>query len=335
MTLGLRTRPERLAARRQRVSGEVARVLVLTLIALCLVPPAARAEVSQYSLYQGRLTDDSGVPQTGLVDLELRLYDAAAAGTLLYSEQHLNVALDPEGVFGVLLGNGSSPTGTYDATLLSAAPRYLEVEVDEVVLLPRQLIGSVPTAMVAETLAPPASRFEACADGLTVADHQTGLLWEKKTGTWMVGEHVICSAVPCSDPHGVNNVYEWSTTGTLPDGNVFTDFLTALNDPFFGTAAASTDVTGCFAGHCDWRLPSIVELQTILDCSGVDLGLPCIDGVFGATAASNYWSGSSSASNPSNAWRAGFLDGNLISTGNSKTNINFVRAVRAGSCNGA
>jgi hypothetical protein len=53
-------------------------------------------------------------------------------------------------------------------------------------------------------------------------------------------------------------------TSTAPDGNAFTDFLTKLNDLVYGEAPHSTDGTGCFAGHCDWRLPNAAELRTIL-----------------------------------------------------------------------
>ena len=125
----------------------------------------------------------------------------------------------------------------------------------------------------------------------------------------------------------VNNVYEWSNTDTDTDGGAFTDFLDKLNDQTFGTAATPNAVTGCFAGHCDWRLPNIVELQTILDCG---FGPPCIDPIFGPTASSVYWSASTSV-NPIFVWLAFFNDGgaNIF----FKTNALYVRAVRAGSCN--
>ena len=48
-----------------------------------------------------------------------------------------------------------------------------------------------------------------------------------------------------------------------------------------------------------------------------------------ATAASNYWSSSTNANNPTNAWNVNFNDGNV--NANNKSNTNFVRAVRGGS----
>ena len=134
----------------------------------------------------------------------------------------------------------------------------------------------------------------------------------------------------CPDPHIVRNVYEWSNTGEDPDGGAFTDFLAKLNDPVRGAAATPSDVTGCFAGHCDWRLPTIVELVTILDCS---FGSPCIDPIFGTTHMSTfYWSASTSTVNPIFGWMAEFISG-VINGSDFKTGDRAVRAVRAGSCN--
>jgi uncharacterized protein DUF1566 len=48
-----------------------------------------------------------------------------------------------------------------------------------------------------------------------------------------------------------------------------------------------------------------------------------------ATASSNYWSASTNASNPDNAWNVNFNNGNV--NNDNKTNNNHVRAVRTGS----
>jgi hypothetical protein len=47
-----------------------------------------------------------------------------------------------------------------------------------------------------------------------------------------------------------------------------------------------------------------------------------------ATAADNYWSSTSNANNPSNAWHVNFNDGNV--NANDKDNTLRVRAVRGG-----
>ena len=95
-------------------------------------------------------------------------------------------------------------------------------------------------------------RFE--ADGTTVLDHLTGLRWEKKTGD--------------GTAHDKDAIYWGLFEGV---GSAFTDFLSTVNQ-------------SCFAGYCDWRLPSIAELYTIL-VEGFPCQIhPCINPKFGPTA---------------------------------------------------
>ena len=338
----------------RRKLGYAAFAWGLLLLLFWLWPAASQAQVATHSLYQGQLTDINGVPRTGPVDLQLHLYDGEGPGGVpLYSEDHLSVALDAQGMFAVSLGGGSVLSGSYDAALLERPPLYLEVVVEpsgeNVTLSPRQRLGAVPSARVSGEPV----RFEDCGDG-TVADHQTGLLWEKKTGDPNTPS-VDCATAPegCPDPHVVNNRYRWSAQpASEPNGNAYTDFLARLNgDP---TVVAATleeargdpaaDPTVCLAHHCDWRLPVITELTTILVGSGAAegqsstcLSAPCIDPGFpavgGPTASSSfgYWSASSPATAPNLAWYAFFNDGNVGAI--FKTVGSFVRAVRAGSCN--
>jgi hypothetical protein len=165
------------------------------------------------------------------------------------------------------------------------------------------------------------NRFKDNLDG-TVTDYETGLQWEQKTTA-------VGSGVNLADPHDVDNTYSWTAGGggyTVPDGTVFTDFLAKLNG---GESTDGVTFTGCFAGHCDWRLPTIVELQTILldpDPCGTS---PCIDSVFGPTVADVYWSATTDATDPPSAWIVYFFDG--IVGPNFKGSDNYVRAVRTGS----
>lgn len=189
-------------------------------------------------------------------------------------------------------------------------------------------------------------RFHDNGDG-TLSDNKTGLMWEEKTGS--IGTPVQCTLDGCVDPHGVNNKYTWNGYDPVHDsiflaefatGTVFTDFLYRLNS----CTSGDTSNTGGFAGHCDWRLPTIQELNELLvsPCAPASEGSPshCIDDAFQPTQAGFYWSVTTDfgivdlgpgTSNPMNlpvvARTVDFGLGQLV-TGSFKPNWEFVRAVR-------
>ncbi len=80
-----------------------------------------------------------------------------------------------------------------------------------------------------------------------------------------------------------------------------------------------------FAGHDDWRLPNVRELQSIVDYGRIN---PSIDPVFGAFSAW-YWSSTSYAGYPFFAWGVHFYDG-FVFFGDDLGDHSDVRAVRGG-----
>jgi hypothetical protein len=173
-------------------------------------------------------------------------------------------------------------------------------------------------------------RFVDNGDG-TVTDKQNALQWEKKTG--VVGTLRDCTLATCTDPHDVNNTYQWcadvdhvnlcDTAGNPPDGVLFTLFLATLNSP------------PCFAGHCDWRLPTInrygqpAELETLVNLGVSGCGnttTPCIDPTFGPTNPGNYWSATARSADAGDALGISFFDGGLIDQ--FKADDFYARAVR-------
>jgi len=163
-----------------------------------------------------------------------------------------------------------------------------------------------------------ATRWVNHGDG-TATDNETGLQWELKTDDGTV--------------HDKDNLYTW-TAGffrTEPDGTAFTSFLSALNGGATGVGNC-TESGGGFAGHCDWRLPTIGELQGIIDLSapGCGSGAPCTT-IPGFPSTNGYWSSTTSAADPQFAWMALFYDGRLEAPGKNDWSPGYVRAVRGGS----
>lgn len=125
-------------------------------------------------------------------------------------------------------------------------------------------------------------RWLELGDG-TALDLNTGLQWELKTDDDSI--------------HDKDNAYTWSTGSPWkPDGEVFLDFVATLNA---GEAQAGGLITGCFAGACDWRVPTIDELTGIVDTNapGCGSGASCttIPGDnpttgSGSTSSQTYWS---------------------------------------------
>ena len=128
---------------------------------------------------------------------------------------------------------------------------------------------------------PPLS-YNTNADG-TITDNNTGLTWEQKNSNGGV--------------HDVEGTYAWSRGGSVADGTLFTEFLATLNNKCDGNEIIScTSDTPCsgigsglcgYAGHRDWRIPNVRELQSVVDFGRV---FPAIDPTFVTTRNSSYWS---------------------------------------------
>ena len=135
----------------------------------------------------------------------------------------------------------------------------------------------------------------------TIKDLNTGLIWEMK-----------CSGAGCAPLHDVSNLYRWSGDGTQ---ETIWDWLEDVN---------AEGGTG-YAGRDDWRIPNVRELQSIVDYG---VFFPPIDPIFGPTAVSLYWSSTTGAVSPSDAWFVIFGLGSVNADG--KSNTLSVRAVRGG-----
>ena len=151
--------------------------------------------------------------------------------------------------------------------------------------------------------------------GETFRDNFTMLQWEFKS------EHEIRNF------HDVRNTDNWSYFPPAAQGTVFQNFLLTLNSP-----------PSCFTGNCDWRVPTLAELQTLLldfPCRGDGEGArcscatsPCVDPAVDLTMSDFYWSYTQYLPSGFLAWGVDFGTG-AIST-QPMTNLKFLRVVRGG-----
>ena len=115
--------------------------LLLSTILIFLVTSihslSAISQVPHLIGYQGRLTDAQGSPKEGSHQITFRIYDAEAAGNLLWQETHPNVTVT-NGIFDVLLGGVTPLDLPFDKQY------YLAIQVgSDPEMTPRQQIASV------------------------------------------------------------------------------------------------------------------------------------------------------------------------------------------------
>src|SRR5262249_22431136 len=111
-------------------------------------------------------------------------------------------------------------------------------------------------------------RFIDNGDG-TITDLHTGLMWERQD---VCVPFLHCADLVASWPSAMAAIAFYNGTS---NGEVLQD--------------------DGFAGHFDWRIPNVLELESIveLDAPGCGAGAPCIDPVFGPTGAGAYWTSTS------------------------------------------
>jgi hypothetical protein len=136
----------------------------------------------------------------------------------------------------------------------------------------------------------------------TITDNNTGLMWEKKSDDGTI--------------HDKDTAYRWTTA--------FSAHIAGLN------AGAG------FAGYTDWRLPNVRELQSIVNYETFSPGVSaafnsncaaqCTVLTCSCAAPIGYWSSTSVAYHPSQAW---VVENGAVGSV-EKVSTLFVRAVRGG-----
>lgn len=162
-----------------------------------------------------------------------------------------------------------------------------------ITLLSALAFGSVYAVQCKNNFPPtnPDSVYDVHADG-TVTDTRTGLMWKR-----------------CSEGQS------WNGSTCTGSASIF-NWADALNH-----VLTLTD-----AGHEDWRLPNINELESLVeDCT---YGPAINTDIFPNTPSSHFWSASPNAFDSSGAWSVYFGDG--VSYDSDRSSYLRVRAVRGG-----
>jgi len=189
--------------------------------------------------------------------------------------------------------------------------------------------AALPKITAAAAKAGIACRYQDNGDG-TVIDYDTGLQWEKKTAGACSSAPQLCVA-DADCPGGT----------CTPTAHYVRDQVPWRDAMAYAGASTSEDgatTSQAFLGnYTDWRLPTVGELETILDlsqsgCPTLETATPgtaCIDPIFGPSFYGYYWTASSR--NDQDAWTILFVKG--YPGGNTfifpKTTLLNVRAVRS------
>jgi hypothetical protein len=165
-----------------------------------------------------------------------------------------------------------------------------------------KLIACAGTGQDGESQTGVVRSFTDNGDG-TIDDHTTGLMWEKLSDDGSI--------------HDYTTTYAWADA--------------------FASKVAVLNSTG-FAGHDDWRLPNILELESLRNYGAAD---PSVFSVFDSACAADcsltncsctqagyYWSSTTQLSQSTFAWHVSFLKGTTYPR--AKTELAYVRAVRGG-----
>lgn len=200
----------------------------VVLLACLVIPVSALADAPSTMSYQGVLTVDNGsfVPD-GNYNITFRLYDVAAGGAALHTENFPAVAVE-RGGFSVILGSISPLPVIFDRQI------YLGVQVAaDPELTPRVALASSPYAMA---LRFPVVQTQTHADPLLDIRNTTGLT-ARLQGASQIGGASQSGELDLIRVGVATEVGSWYTT---PAGGYFDLYDEAFNP----TAAMQADASG-------------------------------------------------------------------------------------------
>ncbi|WP_230659792.1 Lcl C-terminal domain-containing protein [Psychrobacter sp. I-STPA10] len=162
-----------------------------------------------------------------------------------------------------------------------------------------------------------------------VRDNVTGFIWEQKTNDGGLRDRNHQYTWYNPDPKtnggavGYQDKHEVSSSQNLPYGQACNNTLAKCNTYAYIQALNNAN----YCGYNDWRMPTLEELQSIIDYGR---NKPTINPIFSHTPSTEfslYWSSSPAALNDSDVWGISFGSG--YSYTGPKTNNSYIRAVRS------
>lgn len=181
--------------------------------------------------------------------------------------------------------------GKVRACLLKQRGNVILGKTDESAECLSKFQGAIDKADAKAAAALTSCRYIVDGDG-TLSDLNTGLRWEQKDDAGGV--------------HDKDNAYSWGATNA-PDGTIFTSFLYGLNGATSNDGVSAG--TACFAGYCDWRIPTVQEFAAILT-DEIGCG-PCVNAAFGTPQNDHDWAATTVTDDPSRAW-IGAMNGGVV-----------------------
>jgi uncharacterized protein (TIGR02145 family) len=234
----------------------IAALIFAVLASISIAPLKTSATINKQINYQGKLTTSANVAvPDGSYNVRFNLYMAASGGTSLWTESWCKgAACDgsgtdnritvSNGLFSVMLGSLTSLVGVD----FSTSTIYLGVEIGSSTassswdgeMNPRKVIGSVPSAFVADTLQglTPAAFFR--TDIANSTSSASTYLSVTQTGTGKIAEFFGTSSNSVLSVLSGGNI---NATGTLnfSGAGIFSSNLTALG--FYGDGSHLTGIT--------------------------------------------------------------------------------------------
>lgn len=169
-------------------------------------------------------------------------------------------------------------------------------------------------------------RGAAATDWACTQDNVTGLTWEVKIASTGIGLSDFVHTYTWYSADAASNGGNAGNLGTNTCGSTLSAYSNQCNTANYVAAVNAA----ALCRFTDWRLPSLRELQSLVDFSVLAIGAaPTLDDTyFPNTPIDKFWTANNNSTTPANAWFVNFLDGN--SNAADKSNIFYVRLVRGG-----